>query len=132
MPDSIGRGESEEEVLTSETQEVVDRLTSQGFIRSGTIVTHSKIRPIDEKKIPPYKNMAEGDLATLEQKTVDKETISSFNKLTQTSDLQTDRVREARLRGYEGDACGDCGNFTLVRNGTCLKCNTCGATSGCS
>jgi len=39
---------------------------------------------------------------------------------------------EARLKGYEGEACGDCGNFTLVRNGTCLKCDTCGATSGCS
>jgi ribonucleoside-diphosphate reductase alpha chain len=39
---------------------------------------------------------------------------------------------EARIKGYEGEACGDCGNFTLVRNGTCLKCDTCGSTSGCS
>jgi len=39
---------------------------------------------------------------------------------------------EARMKGYEGDACGTCGNFTLVRNGTCMKCNTCGSTSGCS
>ena len=39
---------------------------------------------------------------------------------------------EACLKGYEGDACGECGNFTLVRNGTCMKCDTCGATSGCS
>jgi ribonucleoside-diphosphate reductase alpha chain len=45
---------------------------------------------------------------------------------------RADQVREARLKGYEGDSCGECGNFTLVRNGTCLKCNTCGATSGCS
>jgi ribonucleoside-diphosphate reductase alpha chain len=43
-----------------------------------------------------------------------------------------DRIREARMKGYEGDACGACGNFTLVRNGTCLKCVTCGETSGCS
>ncbi|MGE0259889.1 MAG: vitamin B12-dependent ribonucleotide reductase [Alphaproteobacteria bacterium] len=42
------------------------------------------------------------------------------------------QVHEARLKGYEGDSCGECGNFTLVRNGTCLKCATCGATSGCS
>jgi ribonucleoside-diphosphate reductase alpha chain len=41
-------------------------------------------------------------------------------------------VREARIKGYEGDACGSCGQFTLVRNGTCLKCVSCGATSGCS
>jgi ribonucleoside-diphosphate reductase alpha chain len=42
------------------------------------------------------------------------------------------RVAEARMKGYQGDSCGDCGNFTLVRNGTCMKCDTCGATSGCS
>ncbi len=42
------------------------------------------------------------------------------------------RVVEARMKGYEGDPCGECGNFTLVRNGTCMKCNTCGGTSGCS
>jgi ribonucleoside-diphosphate reductase alpha chain len=38
----------------------------------------------------------------------------------------------ARLKGYEGDPCGECGNFTLLRNGTCLKCDSCGGTSGCS
>ena len=42
------------------------------------------------------------------------------------------RVMEARMKGYEGDSCGECGNFTLVRNGTCMKCDTCGSTSGCS
>ena len=35
-------------------------------------------------------------------------------------------------KGYEGEACGECGNFTLVRNGTCMKCDTCGSTTGCS
>jgi ribonucleoside-diphosphate reductase alpha chain len=39
---------------------------------------------------------------------------------------------EAIMKGYVGDSCGECGNFTLVRNGTCLKCNTCGSTTGCS
>ena len=39
---------------------------------------------------------------------------------------------KAKMQGYEGDPCGECGNYTLVRNGTCMKCNTCGATSGCS
>ncbi|KAA3633627.1 MAG: vitamin B12-dependent ribonucleotide reductase [Calditrichaeota bacterium] len=43
-----------------------------------------------------------------------------------------EEIREARLKGYEGDMCGECGQFTMVRNGTCLKCDTCGATSGCS
>lgn len=39
---------------------------------------------------------------------------------------------QARFRGYTGDSCNECGHFTLVRNGTCLKCETCGATTGCS
>ncbi|GAB4390559.1 MAG: vitamin B12-dependent ribonucleotide reductase [Albidovulum sp.] len=43
-----------------------------------------------------------------------------------------DARAKARMQGYEGDPCGECGNYTLVRNGTCLKCNTCGGTSGCS
>ncbi len=42
------------------------------------------------------------------------------------------QIAEARIKGYEGGSCGECGNFTLVRNGTCLKCDTCGGTSGCS
>ncbi len=43
-----------------------------------------------------------------------------------------DKRAEAIMKGYVGDSCGECGNFTLVRNGTCLKCDTCGATTGCS
>ncbi|MGH6811100.1 MAG: vitamin B12-dependent ribonucleotide reductase, partial [Methylocella sp.] len=44
----------------------------------------------------------------------------------------TEKRSQARMKGYTGEACGECGNFTLVRNGTCLKCDTCGATTGCS
>jgi ribonucleoside-diphosphate reductase alpha chain len=46
--------------------------------------------------------------------------------------LEAERAAEARVKGYEGESCRECGNFTLVRNGTCLKCDTCGGTSGCS
>jgi hypothetical protein len=50
--------------------------------------------------------------------------------------LQLDAARatakdEARARGYTGDVCIMCGNFTMKRNGTCLVCETCGANSGC-
>ncbi|MFD0917554.1 vitamin B12-dependent ribonucleotide reductase [Pseudahrensia aquimaris] len=38
----------------------------------------------------------------------------------------------ARMQGYEGESCPECQNFTLVRNGTCLKCDSCGGTTGCS
>jgi ribonucleoside-diphosphate reductase alpha chain len=39
---------------------------------------------------------------------------------------------QAKQQGYTGDICPECGSMTMVRNGTCLKCNTCGSTTGCS
>ena len=45
---------------------------------------------------------------------------------------KADQIALARMKGYEGESCSECGNFTMVRNGTCLKCDTCGSTSGCS
>jgi ribonucleoside-diphosphate reductase alpha chain len=42
------------------------------------------------------------------------------------------KAEQARLKGYEGDPCPECQQFTLVRNGTCLKCDSCGSTTGCS
>lgn len=44
----------------------------------------------------------------------------------------SDRRIKSMMQGYTGDSCSECSNFTMVRNGTCLKCDTCGATSGCS
>ena len=41
-------------------------------------------------------------------------------------------ILEARQKGFEGDPCEECGQLMMVRNGTCMKCNTCGGTSGCS
>jgi len=45
---------------------------------------------------------------------------------------EAEKRTQARLKGYSGETCTECGNFTLIRNGTCLKCDTCGATTGCS
>jgi len=62
-------------------------------------------------------------MATIEARLSQKDSMRGVN---------VKRAAEARMKGYEGDACEACGNFTLVRNGTCMKCNTCGSTSGCS
>jgi len=48
------------------------------------------------------------------------------------SSSRLNRTQIAKLQGYEGDPCPECQNMTLVRNGTCLKCDTCGSTTGCS
>jgi ribonucleoside-diphosphate reductase alpha chain len=46
--------------------------------------------------------------------------------------IPLEEVRSARLKGFEGDPCPECGQFTMTRNGSCLKCVTCGTTTGCS
>lgn len=62
--------------------------------------------------------------------------LNPVNPPVATKALETRSIKAfsdmSKMQGYTGDACGECGNYTLVRNGTCLKCNTCGATSGCS
>ena len=47
-------------------------------------------------------------------------------------ETRIDALTMARQQGYEGDPCDECGQLMMVRNGTCLKCMNCGATSGCS
>lgn len=40
--------------------------------------------------------------------------------------------RSAGGTGFTGDFCPDCGQSAMVRNGSCLVCTICGATTGCS
>ena len=51
---------------------------------------------------------------------------------TQTINQMTTKVKQAIENGYTGDICPECQSITMVRNGTCLKCMTCGSTTGCS
>jgi ribonucleoside-diphosphate reductase alpha chain len=53
------------------------------------------------------------------------------NRVTSTATKEA-AIRQARLKGYEGDPCPNCQAMTLVRSGACSKCDTCGETSGCS
>jgi ribonucleoside-diphosphate reductase alpha chain len=136
MPDSIGRGEEENnDVISSATQAVMERLTSQGFIRSSTVAANIRLRPSHNNQGPissePITEKLGSDVMTAERETSVLKEVSATTSTATESSLKY-HLQEARMKGYEGDACGDCGNFTLVRNGTCLKCNTCGATSGCS
>ena len=56
----------------------------------------------------------------------------TLNAVAPTEDEDSRIRRMARERGFTGDICDDCGSSQMVRNGTCLKCNACGATTGCS
>lgn len=73
--------------------------------------------------------------ATVEVHAFDRRDARSTGGVMTAVATKTDTVSlidEAKQKGYEGDPCGECGQFTMVRNGACLKCVSCGATSGCS
>jgi len=50
----------------------------------------------------------------------------------QERDAEARARQAAREMGFTGDICDDCGSSQMVRNGTCLKCDACGSTTGCS
>ncbi|HYC25300.1 MAG TPA: vitamin B12-dependent ribonucleotide reductase, partial [Roseiarcus sp.] len=70
-----------------------------------------------------------GDLSPLEEESPASLVGAAFSAADASA---ADKRAEARIKGYVGEACPECGNFTMVRNGTCLKCETCGSTTGCS
>ena len=93
---------------TEESLKMIKELSSSGYLR---------------KRFPTVSDKPQGK----------PETSGNSTKVNVTESLQiSDQITKAKMQGYEGDPCNECGNFTLVRNGTCLKCNTCGSTSGCS
>ena len=59
--------------------------------------------------------------------------VANVTQATETPQpTSAERRSIAMMKGYTGDSCTECGNYSMVRNGTCLKCDTCGSTSGCS
>ena len=123
--DELGRGIDErtniarpDEDTAKPAIEAVKQLISPGFHR---------------KRLPKEFHVLNGGGERSRSQTITKAAASTAGAVAgAASATMIDRVAEARLKGYEGDACGDCGNYTLLRNGTCMKCDTCGATSGCS
>ncbi len=62
----------------------------------------------------------------------DKAASDAATAKTDAKKLESERRARSIMQGYTGNMCTECQNFTMVRNGTCEKCDTCGATSGCS
>ena len=116
-----------------ETQsDLVNKVTSRGFIRKQGLVVYSNdgsaavAKSFDADAETMLAGGA-GDTATVTATDTAAEVVVGA-----VADQTAERVKQARMQGYEGEACPECQNFTLVRNGTCLKCNTCGGTTGCS
>ena len=106
--------------------ELVNKVTSRGFIRKQGLVVYSNAATA--AAAPAEKAVTTMRAATAEAAVVTEAVATTSN----TEAVTAERVQQARMQGYEGESCPECQNFTLVRNGTCLKCNTCGSTTGCS
>ena len=106
--------------------ELVNKVTSRGFIRKQGLVVYSNAATAAAAP-------AEEAVTTMRALTPETAVVTEAVATTSNAEAVTaERVQQARMQGYEGESCPECQNFTLVRNGTCLKCNTCGSTTGCS
>ena len=138
--DDLGGGKDEgkrnveepSEAAASKSLEVLRQISSSGYLRkrlpqelvvlqggAGATALHGAADPI-------------AALNTLVPETAKATGTAGSTTALASGSVSMDARTKAKMQGYEGEACGDCGNYTLVRNGTCMKCNTCGATSGCS
>ncbi|NWH09031.1 MAG: vitamin B12-dependent ribonucleotide reductase [Alphaproteobacteria bacterium] len=143
--DGIGGGEDEGQKPKPE----VERIVSAGFVRGHfpaglTVVEGNVARRVEAEPAALMMSAALPESVTLRETetvrvknpvgaamaAIERQISAEITRSPKEDYLR--RSAEARIKGYEGDACGQCGNFTLVRNGTCLKCDTCGGTTGCS
>ena len=148
LPDTIGEGSNE-----SLDVEQFNKIASRGYVRNNLVVLNGGMHaatgtdgatPAVSLSDDPQQTTAtatavtngngsqshNGSLATSNSDSAASVPVNET--VMDEVDQKLAQIREARIKGYEGEACQECGNFTLVRNGTCMKCDTCGSTSGCS
>ncbi len=109
-------------VLTSGRSQVTREATTGDVIETVNANRHEQTVDATASVVPLVEN------------TENVASISSVGAATKL-DLANEKIikmQQAKSQGFEGDACSNCQNFTLVRNGTCMKCVTCGTTTGCS
>ena len=138
-PDTVGRGAAEaaSRDADADPMPVVTRLASRGYVRSRfRVYSGAKAPAVAHEGVRFAEGATAGAAFDLAGELRAGFTAVAASAITTIAPGRTTSVEHAaaaaRLQGYEGDACGECGNFTLVRNGTCLKCITCGSTTGCS
>ncbi|MDP2377688.1 vitamin B12-dependent ribonucleotide reductase [Reyranella sp.] len=140
-PDGVGRGEIQGELPGSGTDAAqaaaaaVSRIASVGYVRSNLYVLNGRTAgnvAIASELIaagPVPTGLTDGSAVALAS---NAQVAVVGVAIGEGASSAPGFALEAKLKGFEGDACPECGNFTMVRNGTCLKCTTCGGTTGCS
>ncbi|MES1153023.1 MAG: vitamin B12-dependent ribonucleotide reductase, partial [Dongia sp.] len=147
--DAMGSGEAEivskENDKAERGLDAVKKIASTGFVRSNlvlfrnvgnTALAHDHHHdhdhaPVIERHGAPATSgemvmeyngapVSAGVALAVETEVAAMTTASVGATVAKAIDDRLARIREARVKGYEGDSCGECGNFTLVRNGTCM------------
>ncbi len=123
--DALGKGEDQSRAPQAAAPATA-KFVSKGFVRAKA----------DKLMLVQSGQASAPQAATALKKNLENEIEAELGELDWSVPAErttvASRRSEARMKGYTGEACPECNNFTLVRNGTCLKCDTCGATTGCS
>jgi ribonucleoside-diphosphate reductase alpha chain len=122
--DSLGDGAKERHL---KRDDAIQQLASSGYVR-GNLRLLQGGGPGDRSELPAASAVG----ASIGGGGAASALLASESTEPALLDERLAQARLARLKGYEGDPCPNCANFTLVRSGTCLKCDTCGSTTGCS
>lgn len=132
--DTIGRGEGDSTRPSDQPElpDLFNKVTSNGFVRGQQLYVVSNNNPVQNTATSGSLALASDNAAQAYLKTEEEVSPTSVAIPSSAQEVKREKIRVAKAKGYEGDACTECGNFTLVRNGTCMKCDSCGTTSGCS
>ena len=120
--DDLGGGEAESQNIAP--------VSEQAELKSLTMLKQISSSGYLRKRVPQELLVLQGGVSSVAVTSGMAEAAASYQVASVA--MAMDARTKAKMQGYEGDPCGECGNYTLVRNGTCMKCNTCGGTSGCS
>ncbi|MBN2751352.1 MAG: vitamin B12-dependent ribonucleotide reductase [Rhodospirillaceae bacterium] len=130
--DTLGKGEAQAD-LEKAAEKVVEAYASSGYVRGNfRVFDGGVLQATGTDGLTAMVPTMQTSAAAVTSGAVTggaSVTVSASSSGTSTRMAQ---IQQARMKGYEGDSCPECGNFTLVRNGTCMKCDTCGSTTGCS
>jgi len=137
-PDTVGKGVTSDDGKTPAVASApIRKVASTGFVRGNfRVFEGGNVRDVAVARVAEMQELVSGVATALHTEgatALAPEPVQLRSAaLNGTADLRLAKIREARAKGYEGDPCPECQNMTLVRNGTCLKCETCGGTTGCS
>ncbi|MFN3872938.1 MAG: vitamin B12-dependent ribonucleotide reductase [Ignavibacterium sp.] len=108
---------NDDEISTKASRGIVKKISEPDFVSEE--VVSERVFELDKQNIERLSHSASS-------------TSPGISSASSKQNGFTAKVKKAIESGYTGDICPECQSMTMVRNGTCLKCMTCGATTGCS